>query len=803
MPVPADQKFSGFADGGNLAINDIVVGLRNGVNTRFNFDGFPGVYLPLAGGTMTGTINMDTNSITGLPIPTNPTDAASKAYVDSVTAPVGLVGTIQRSTGTDWVASTATFADTYAVSTLLFAGSANAVSGLPTAASGLLVTSAGGVPSIGTDIPTAVTIGGAYIYRVGGTDVAVADGGTGASTFTAYSVICAGTTATGAFQNVVGVGTLNQVLVSQGAGALPQWGSVPGLVPAALTRTDDTNVTLTLGGTPTTALLQATSLTLGWTGQLSLTRGGSNASLTASNGGVVYSTATAMAILAGTATANLPLLSGSSAAPSWGAFALNLGGALTTADALTTSGAFSATFTFTGVTGVTFPTSGTLATTSQIPTGAALTRTDDTNVTLTLGGSPTTALINATSITVGWTGQLALTRGGSNASLAASNGGIVYSTATAMAILAGTATAGQIIRSGASTTPSWSTATYPATAGTSGNVMTSDGTNWNSSAPVGATVTIVDDTATNATMYPTWVTANTGNLPLKVTSTKLFYNPSTGTLTNIGALAQITNIVSSTGAICLNFNYTASAVNYVQITNNQTGVGVSIGSTGADASVPLGLNTKNSYVSIQDGTATIAPTLRFYNAANNFYTGLKVATAQATDATFTLPAAVPAVNNAIMQSTTGGVLSLSSVPYPAALGWTTFTPTITLVGGAGNTVPTYTTSVARYTQIGNTVYVSILLSNAAGGTAGAGTGVLNIALPVATSASVTTGQLGGGCGTLLNSAAFEFLAVPILSTSGTTVTIGYQTAIGTQTVASGNSQTDAVRKIALSFCYEI
>ena len=43
-------------------------------------------------------------------------------------------------------------------------------------------------------------------------------------------------------------------------------------------------------------------------------------------------------------------------------------------------------------------------------TGAALTKTDDTNVTLTLGGSPTTALLNAASITAGWTGTLALSR---------------------------------------------------------------------------------------------------------------------------------------------------------------------------------------------------------------------------------------------------------------------------------------------------------------------------------------------------------------------------------------------------------
>ena len=44
------------------------------------------------------------------------------------------------------------------------------------------------------------------------------------------------------------------------------------VVPAALTKVDDTNVTLTLGGTPATSLLQAVSLTLGWTGNLAYSR---------------------------------------------------------------------------------------------------------------------------------------------------------------------------------------------------------------------------------------------------------------------------------------------------------------------------------------------------------------------------------------------------------------------------------------------------------------------------------------------------------------------------------------------------
>lgn len=110
----------------------------------------------------------------------------------------------------------------------------------------------------------------------------------------------------------------------------------------ALTKTDDTNVTLTLGGSPTTALLNATSLTLGWTGQLSGARGGTGAD--------------------------------------------NTGKAITLGGNLTTSGAFASTFTMTAPTSVTFPTTGTLATTSSTfpatqinwtPTGTGgTTRTD-------------------------------------------------------------------------------------------------------------------------------------------------------------------------------------------------------------------------------------------------------------------------------------------------------------------------------------------------------------------------------------------------------------------------------------------
>jgi hypothetical protein len=77
-------------------------------------------------------------------------------------------------------------------------------------------------------VPPDATSGIPLISQGSATDPAygtavVAGGGTGNTTFTAYSVIAAGTTPTGAFQNVSGVGTSGQVLTSNGAGALPTW----------------------------------------------------------------------------------------------------------------------------------------------------------------------------------------------------------------------------------------------------------------------------------------------------------------------------------------------------------------------------------------------------------------------------------------------------------------------------------------------------------------------------------------------------------------------------------------------------
>lgn len=107
-------------------------------------------------------------------------------------------------------------------------GSTNAVTQVNGTAGQIVVVNPTTTPTISID-PTYV--GQASITTLGtittgvwnGTALTVPYGGTGLTTLTtAYGVVCAGTTATGALQNA-GTGTSGQILQSNGAGFLPSW----------------------------------------------------------------------------------------------------------------------------------------------------------------------------------------------------------------------------------------------------------------------------------------------------------------------------------------------------------------------------------------------------------------------------------------------------------------------------------------------------------------------------------------------------------------------------------------------------
>jgi hypothetical protein len=105
-----------------------------------------------------------------------------------------------------------------------------------------------------------------------------------------------------------------------------------------------------------------------------------------------------------------------------------------------------------------------------------------------------------------WNGAtIAVNRGGTNGTATPVAGTVAYGTGTAYAFTAA-GTSGQVLQSNGASAPTWVT---PA---------------------VYATVT--DDTTTNATRYPLFAAVTTGNLTTEyVSSTRLQFNPSTGALT--------------------------------------------------------------------------------------------------------------------------------------------------------------------------------------------------------------------------------------------------------------------------------
>jgi hypothetical protein len=283
---------------------------------------------------------------------------------------------------------------------------------------------------------TIVTLGTVTTGTWNATTIATTRGGTGLTSYVLGDILfasAANTLATLAGNTVAA----KRFLTQTGTGtvsAAPTWGTILASdiqSGAALTRTDDTNVTLTLGGTPATALLQAVSLTVGWTGTLAIGRGGTGAanktdaydalSPNSTLGDITFHNGIDNVRLAGNTTTTRQFLSQTgtgtvSAAPAW-----------------------------TSIAGADI-------------TGAALTVANDTNITLTLGGTPATALLRAASITVAWSGTLGVDRGGSGRASATAFmpiAGGTTATGAHQSVAAGTTTGQALLFQGASALPAF------------------------------------------------------------------------------------------------------------------------------------------------------------------------------------------------------------------------------------------------------------------------------------------------------------------------------------------------------------
>lgn len=130
---------------------------------------------------------------------------------------------------------------------------------------------------------------------------------------------------------------------------------------------------------------------------------------------------------------------------------------------------------------------------------------------------------------------------------------------------------------------------------------------------------------------------------------------------------------------------------------------------------------------------------------------------------------------------------------------TTFSPTVTLVGGAGNTVPQYSTNTGRYTRTGSLVFVDVYLTGD-GGNEGAGTGTYSVALPFASNASHPTSYFPVGF--FANGTAEE----PIwgqIAASGSVIDFAFEDVLNNFTVMTGAQQNSTTRSVRLKFFYEV
>ena len=438
-------------------------------------------------------------------------------------------------------------------------------------------------------------------------------------------------------------------------------------------------------------------------------------------------------------------------------------------------------------------------------TGQALSKTDDTNVTLTLTGTPLTALLKTVGITVGWTGTLAATRGGTGLSALGTAGQLLKvnaggtaleyftpsygtGTVTSFAFTDSTGITSTVLNS--TTTPTLSLSLTSAAVGL-GNVENTALSTWAGSANITTLGTIG---------IGTW---NAG----QITSTTAFTAPALGGvgITCLSTFANTLNLNQSyfaggfLGIKTDNFNE-AAGVGYglsgtfeasgsgtlsfmigVEggVVNSgsgaqpfATGVGSIIENTGS-GSITVGYNFKvsdnqavtkygffndvagvtNKFLSLDLGTAsTVDGTLVLYNSANAFTTTLKTGVTGASY-TLTLPTSDGA-SGEFLQTNGSGVLTW------AAAGGGITAGTTTASGTSGDVLMNIGGVVGSATATVNRAYR------------------LDVGTPFNSFFNFGAGQaVGYNNTTALRNSSFSYNALSALTTGDDNTCFGYQSGI--------------------------
>lgn len=718
------------------------------------------------------------------------------------------------------------------------------ISGLATLANGILATNNSSVPSITQTLPAAVqgNITATGIISSGtwqGSTVTVPYGGTGDTSFTAYAVICGGTTTTNPLQSIASVGTAGDVFISNGPGMLPTFQSG---IASGIINTGNLNDLPYYSINPSGKTLSAIS---GAVSSVLITSGLGVPSLSQTLPGAVQGNITALGTIA------TGVWQGTLISPTYGGTGLSN----PTAHGIMVGEGASAMTPIVLTAGQVL-----IGTTSSDPSAAAI--NSGTGILVGNGsGSITVSLASIadqrilSNISGGNAIPVANTLTATiDECIGSTQGDILYRNSTVWTVLA-PGTAGQILSTGgAAANPAWTTTTFPTTGGAAGNILISDGTNY-----IASTSLWPNTVGTNGKFLISNGTSNgysTSTIPTSAgaTANKVLlsdgtnYVLSTPTFPNASATSRKiivsdgTNWVASTETYAVpgtsgnvltsdgtNWTSAAPAVNTVLTTKGDI-----LGFTTTEARVPVG-TTNGQVLQVASGaSAGISYSTPTYPSAsgtsgqilasdgtNNIYT---TATYPATttinqilySATANVVSGLATSNSSVLITSSGGVPSLSTT-LPSGLAATNLTLTTPALGtpsagvlssctatGGVRSFQIFTSGTAQtYTKPANVTSILVEVIGGGGGGGGcADPGAGNIAsasggggggyarLYIASAAGTYTytvgasaaGGVGGNNGTGGNTTSFG-ASLQATGGNGGTKGLAVSTAGGAQVVA--------------------
>lgn len=299
----------------------------------------------------------------------------------------------------------------------------------------------------------------------------------------------------------------------------------------------------------------------------------------------------------------------------------------------------------------------------------------------------------------------------------ANDGLLVTNNSGAPSILAGPGITGKILQSNASSAPSFSTASYPSVATSTGTILRADGTNW-----VHSTSTFADTYAASTLLYSNGANTVTG---LVTTNSAMFRTDASGVPGWTGSATDGQLLIGSAGGTPSLATLTEGS----NITITNAGGSITIAATsGGSGTVNPGTANQIAYY------ATTGSAVSGLTSGND---GLLVTDSSGVPSIL----AGPEITGQILQSNTGAAPSFSTASYPS-----TTTANQILYSSSNNVVAQIASAAGGVLITGNTSIPSMLSNPSA---TGRFLQSVNGAASVWSSASFPTSV--GSAGTILRS----------------------------------------------------